>query len=456
MSRWSFFHSALALAAGLILLGLGGCAHYQAKPLPDQPDLAESLPTVNWARVAAPVPGLGKTQFNPADGLDRDETVILAITHNPDLAVARARLGLAQAQLFAAGLLPDPQLDVGLEQATGSSANAVLGYSLGLSENLRALILHQSAQKAAGNHQQQVNLELLWQEWQVAQRSRELFINIRSGEQRASRLRELKQLNQRRYQADQRGLARGMVIQAIVTADRNQLADSNDRLAELQMQQAKRRAELNQLLGLAPTVEIRLVGDDPVALPGKQMMSRAVAEIGQRRPDLVALRYGYENQEQQVSQAILAQFPAISIGLDAVRDTGNTRTLGLNVSLKLPLFDGQRGPIAIQRAKRTVLRSDYQQRLDQATSDSWQIESVALQQQSRLEALRRQAQSMETEVDAAQMAVEHGMLDQRSADDLKSQWIEWQLRIIRAKSDLAQSGTMLATVLGMPLQSLAR
>ncbi len=53
MSRWSFFHPALELAAGLILMGLGGCAHYQAKPLPDQPDLAESLPPVNWARVAA-------------------------------------------------------------------------------------------------------------------------------------------------------------------------------------------------------------------------------------------------------------------------------------------------------------------------------------------------------------------------------------------------------------------
>lgn len=456
MKHCSLAHPGMSLAAGLILSGLGGCAHYQAQPLPDGPDLAESIPTVDWAGVAAPVPGLGKTQFDPADGLDRDETVILAVSHNPDLAAARARLGLAQAQLFAAGLLPDPQLGVGVEQATGDPGNSVLGYSLGLSESLRAIILRQSARKAAENHQQQVNLELLWQEWQVAERTRELFIDIRSGEQRLSRLQALSQLNQRLYQADHEGLENGLVNRAVVATDRRQLADSEDRLAELKIEQARRRAELNQLLGLAPSVSLRLVGNQPVALPDKRAMDQAVTEIGQRRPDLVALRYGYANQEQQVSQAILAQFPALSIGLSAARDTGNARTLGLNVSLNLPLFDGQRGAIAIQRAQRTVLRSDYQQRLDQAVSDSWQIEAVARQQRSRVDALQQRAPDMKAEVAAARAAVAQGILDQRSADDLTSQWIQWQLRIIEAKSNLAQSTTMLATVLGMPPQSLVR
>lgn len=456
MNRCSVIRPGRMLSVVLAFLILGGCAHYQARPLPDSPDLADSVPAVRWDRAAAPVPGLGQTRFDPADGLDREETVLLAISHNPGLVAQRSRLGLAQAQLFAAGLLPDPQLTVGVEQATGHSAESVLGYSLGLSEDLRALILHQSARKAAENHQQQVNLDVLWQEWQVAERARELFISLRSGDQRRSRLLALRHMNEQRYQAAQRGLKKGLVSRSVVATVHTRLADVDDRLAELRIDQLRHSAELNQLLGLRPTVQVRLVGDSPVTLPDTRTISQAVKEIGQRRPDLIALRYGYQNQEQQVSQAIMAQFPAISVGLDVARDTGNTRTLGLNLSLNLPLFDGQRGPIAIQRAKRTVLRSDYQQRLDQAVSDSLKIESVARQQQARLEALQRQAPDMQAQAAAARAAVAKGLLDRRSADDLETQWIQWQLRMIRAESDLATSATMLATVLGLPLQSLIR
>ena len=453
MIRSLRFRLPRGFAAALVVLGLAGCAHYQPRPLPESPDLAAQLPTVDWDRVAAPVPGLGHIRFDPADGLNRDETVILAITHNPDLVAARARLGLAQAQLFAADLLPDPQLDVGLEKATGGTTNPVLGYSLGLTEDLRALIQRSSAQKAADNHRQQVNLELLWQEWQVAERTRERFIDIRGGERRLSRLKALQRLNRQRYEADQQGLEDGMVDQTTVDADRSALADSEDRLAQLKLTLSRLRAELNQLLGLAPDVAVQLAGGESVALPDDTAIDRAVADIGQRRPDLIALRYGYANQEEQVSLAILSQFPGISVGLTAARDTGNARTLGLDLSLKLPLFDGQRGAIAIQRAKRTVLRSDYQQRLDQATSDSRKIASVARKQQSRLTSLQQQAQRLKAEAESAQNAVAQGLLDQRSADNLKAQWLEWQLRQIRAETDLAQSGTMLATVLGLPLKA---
>lgn len=443
------------LAVTLVVLGLAGCAHYQPRPLPESPDYATGLPTVDWDHVATPVPGLEHVRFDPSDGLGQGETVILAITHNPELVAARARLGLAQAQLFAAGLLPDPQLAVGLETATGGATNPVLGYSLGLTEDLRALIQRSSAQKAADNHRQQVNLALLWQEWQVAERTRERFIDIRGDERRLSRLKALHRLNRKRYERDQQGLESGMVDQTTVNADRRALADSQDRLAQLKLTLSRQRAQLNQLLGLAPNVAIRLAGSRPVALPDPAAIDRAVADIGQRRPDLIALRYGYANQEEKVSQAILAQFPAISIGLTTARDTGNTRTLGLDLSLKLPMFDGQRGTIAIQRAKRSMLRSAYQQRLDQATSDSREIASVARKQQSRLTSLQQRARSLKAEAESAHNAVTQGLLDQRSADDLKAQWLEWQLRQIQAETDLAQSRTMLATVLGLPLQAKA-
>jgi outer membrane protein TolC len=45
------------------------------------------------------------------------------------------------------------------------------------------------------------------------------------------------------------------------------------------------------------------------------------------------------------------------------RDTGNISTNGLSVSLSLPLFDGNRGNIAVERATRQQLHDEYSARL---------------------------------------------------------------------------------------------
>jgi outer membrane protein, heavy metal efflux system len=37
-----------------------------------------------------------------------DDIATIAVLHNPDLKAVRATVGVAQAQAFAAGLLPDP------------------------------------------------------------------------------------------------------------------------------------------------------------------------------------------------------------------------------------------------------------------------------------------------------------------------------------------------------------
>jgi outer membrane protein TolC len=104
------------------------------------------------------------------------------------------------------------------------------------------------------------------------------------------------------------------------------------------------------------------------------------------RPDLQALRAGYRSQEEKFRGAVLAQFPALNVGLTRARDTSGLYTLGFGLTLSLPILNRNRGNIAVQEATRRRLFDEYQSRLDAAYGEV----AVALENQPLLEAqLRR-------------------------------------------------------------------
>src|ERR1700738_4228379 len=76
----------------LLMICLSGCIDYHPKPLNDDITLLESLPD----------------EYLELDELSIEEINILAILYNPEIQVARDDVGISSAQVFAAGLLPDP------------------------------------------------------------------------------------------------------------------------------------------------------------------------------------------------------------------------------------------------------------------------------------------------------------------------------------------------------------
>jgi outer membrane protein TolC len=88
-----------------------------------------------------------------------------------------------------------------------------------------------------------------------------------------------------------------------------------------------------------------------------------------RRPDLIALKAGYEAQEQKYRAAVLNQFPSLSVGFVRARDTSEIYTSGFQVNLSLPIFNRNRGNVAIEQATRQRLGDEYQTRLNSAYAD---------------------------------------------------------------------------------------
>lgn len=431
-------------------LALSACATFHAKPLAQGADLA------THAALEIPVhklrvPGLQAHPFDARNGLDRTEVVTLAVINNPQLKAARLQAGVAGAQLIQAGVLPNPQVSANFLAPIGGPPPLFNGYQFGLMQSLTALVSRGAAKASAQAHVHQVNLDILWQEWQVAQQARQLFIQARSQAQLQHVLQTQHDLSLQNYKRDERALNQGNAILSSVSADLVVLVNANTQLRQLERARNKTWHQLDALLGLRPGVRPRLVAAQPLPAFTPAQFKTALQHLAARRPDLLALQAGYRSQQAAVRKAILQQFPQLSIGPTGGSDTSRVRTVGFGINLSLPLFNHNQGQIAIQRATRAVLRQTYQARLDQAVNQAHEIwrEIQIMQRQQRQLAAR--LPTLEKTTDAAQRAFAHGDMSAGTYINLRSSLLSKQVESIRLKASLAQAQAGLETLLGMTI-----
>lgn len=439
--------SSMKYTACLGALLLSGCATYKPSPLPTAPDLANA-PALNVPASQFWLPGL-RPHPVPQNGLDEMTVITLAVFNNPDLKAARLQAGVASAQLLQAGLLPDPQLSAGY-------ATSALNYggALGLSEDVQALITRGAAKAAARAQQKQVNLNILWQEWQVAEKARELFIQARTDGQLQKILGATRDLLADRYHRDQTALQKDNVTSSTVSADLAVLADADTSLRQAQLDANLTQHELNQLLGIQPNIQLHLIGPIEIAPLSQAQFTAAVAALPHRRGDLLALQAGYQSEEENVRRAILAQFPSLSAGVEQSRDpVEGVNSIGLNVNLTLPIFNRNRGQIAVQRATRAVLRQSYQARLDTAENQADQVWKATQIMAAQLRDLDTQLSTLKKTAAAAEQSFRKGNLDAGLYVSLQSSLLAKQTEAVRLHASLDNAQSALNTLLGLPFNA---
>ena len=362
------------LMLGVALLAtLAGCATYRPEPLDTAPRMARDVTHIEVDASSMPLPALRSHRFDPRDGLDIDEVAMLAVANNPRLKVARDRLGVARAQAFAAGLLPDPQLALTRDDPTSGGPGNTSAFSAGLSYDVNALLTRSARSAAAGASVRQVNLDLLWQEWQVVGRARLLFVRNIEQQRLTAVLKQTHRLFEARYRHASAALAEGNTTLDAVGADLAALEDAERQIDELERQARRNRIDLNRLLGLASDAELRLVGGAALPPLDAARIKASLAQLGRRRPDLLALQAGYQSQEERFRAAVLAQFPSLSVGITRARDTSDIYTRGIGITLSLPIFNANRGNVAIQRATRRQLHDEYRLRLNDAAAEVYAL-----------------------------------------------------------------------------------
>jgi outer membrane protein TolC len=353
----------------LLMFGtLAGCVSYQPQRLNTESTLLSDVGHISIERSQMPLPELAAHEFNAEGGLGMTDIAMLAVVNNPDLKVARADARVSHAQAFAAGLLPDPQFHFGLDFPY-KALGAVTAFSMSLSEDITALIQHDATRRAAQDEARKTDLNLLWQEWQVVAKARTLFAKVTEGQRLMDVLAKNRALFADRYDRTQSALDRGLLPLDAVTPHLTALQDVDRQVRDLERLSNTDKHDLNALLGLAPEVPVPLKG--PLTLPvvDAERVLSLLADLPRRRPDLIALQYGYNAEDERYRAAILGQFPSLALAFNHARDTTPIYTTGFGINLNLPIFNGNRGNIAIERATRQKLYEDYQSRLNTANSD---------------------------------------------------------------------------------------
>jgi outer membrane protein TolC len=232
-----------------------------------------------------------------------------------------------------------------------------------------AIITRGANRKSADAVVEKTDLGLLWQEWQIIAQAKQLFLKARLQDETLPLLQRQRDLTYTRYahmaEAQQEGNLTGDVTTAALTA----FSDASKQYNDAQRAAEQTHHDLNALLGLAPDVQVQLSGDDDSEPVGDTTIDAALAALPQRRPDLLALKSGYEAQEQKYRAAILNQFPSLSVGFVRSRDTSEIYSSGFQINLSLPVFNRNRGNVAIEQATRQRLSDEYQTRLNQAYAD---------------------------------------------------------------------------------------
>jgi outer membrane protein, heavy metal efflux system len=442
-------------AAWLAFVGcLAGCVHYQAAPLAPERSAGEfaarrlDAPQLQ-DQVAKLLPPAAATW--PPREWDRAELLAVALTQNPQLAVARAEVNAALAHEITAAQSPNPDLTLQSEYARHDAHPWLYGVSLNwlLRSPERRRLDNDLAKLETGN----AHLQLMDQAWAVR---RELAAALSEWEGGRRRLHLLARLSA----AQDRMLA----------FEKQRIAAGEDSPGELivaqqaRIQTEQQEAALRQSVDAAQAAAAKALGLPPQALDGVTFAwsdwgePPPVDEDTQRtmheqallsRADLGAAIGDYAVAETQLRQSIARQYPQFELSPGYYWDHGIAK-FPFDVSFTLP-FNGNRGEIAEARAAREVaaqrmlaLQADIYGAIVAAERAEQIARASTVAAERQLEAARRQQQS----ADLGFRLGADDVQDQVGAEILA---MRAELEVVQMRAQLQDSRNNLEDVLHAPL-----
>lgn len=441
----------------LAALTLAGCATYTPLPLDRDgaglaaPDLAAPYLAAPYlaalSREAATIerPYLRPVAIDLAQPLDGNAVATLAVIAGPDLRALRARAGISEAQSFAARLLPDPTLNLGVSPVLAGpdpllDLVAALGVDL-TSLRTRGVRIAQAAAAA-----RQVRLDLAWSEWQAAGQARIQVARILGQTQAQALTAQTLASARSLYDRTSRAAGRGDLAGDQVQAARIALADAEAKARTANRDLATARFELTRLLGLPPTITLRLVDRPGPDLPLDP--AALFAQAIRNRTDLKALEQGYAAQEASVRKAVLDQFPTLALTLTGNRDTSGNAIVGPAIDFTLPLWNRNRGGIAVERATRAALKSEFEARLFQTRAEiAAAVGGIDIARRQR-DAARHDLPAIERYAVATRRAATRGDLSLATAETAEQALRDRRTLLIQAEQDVAEQMIALELLTG--------
>ena len=378
---------------------------------------------------------------------------VIAVIRNPDLKAQRAKAGVTDAQAFAARLLPDPTVQASYDKLI-SGPDMLNGFAGQLAFDLTHLRLARVTRQSGNASKRQVRLDLAWAEWQTAGQARLLGVRVIALSQQLELVRISAASAERLFAATERAAGRGDLSASDLDTRRQAALDAAGKLRTTEHDLAAARGDLAKQLGMPPDAVVRLAPPPPPPTPPPADM--LVAQAIDRRLDLQALRAGYEVGEAELHKAVLEQFPNVSLTLSGARDTAGNYTAGPAVGFTLPLWNRNRGGVAIAKATREQLKAEYEARLFQTRAEiAAAIAAIDTARRQQAE-LRVQLPAIEQYSAASQRAAARGDLSPATAETAAQAARDRRLALSQLDQQIAEQTIALELLSGGPSEGWTR
>jgi cobalt-zinc-cadmium efflux system outer membrane protein len=383
-------------------------------------------------------------------GIGPDEAATIALFSNPALRSIRNRRGLASAQLIQAGILPNPVVSYERDYVTGGNTKGTrTGYTFNAGWEFSALIPFLPKQTAARKNFSFVDLDVAWQEWQIAVNARTAVYRVLALSGQVARAREATDGLQQSTDAMRKAVDAHEKTVLDLAAVESASQDSRATMLALDQEFEKQRLGLNKILGVEPETKVvlhaGLILPTRLAPPAEYEL---FDNLESHRLDLLGLRQGLESQDAAVRAAILAQFPKMSVALVRATDTGNVHTSGFNLTADIPIFDRNQGVIATERATRQRLLDEYNQRAFEARSDIATAIADIRSLDRQIAAAEEALPLLEKLVASAQTAIEQRNADVLSYYTARSNLLQKRIQLIKLQEQLLEAHTALEIASG--------
>lgn len=429
---------------GVLFAWLGGCAKYEPKPLTPAAVRRElALPDKQAILVAARSlkhPILKPVQLDFRRGLTPDQVAVVAVIVNPQLRAERDQRAIATAQVLQAGLLPNPQLTASVDVPHDADpADSFTAYGVGANWDITSLISHDARKRAAVGRAASVNLDLVWSEWQVAEAAKTAAYDVLSLTAQRNLAGQIDSQLARNFSVIRHAVDQHQKTLLDLSAAQVASQDAHAVVLSIQRDLTHARLVLNHAMGLPPGAKMSLRA---VPLPTQlhpPTPGSLETDLSARRLDLLALKKGYDSEDQTLRAAILDQFPKINVGFNVAQDTSNVHTVGVGIGIDIPIFDRNQGQIAIEKATRQQLFDEYVNRLFDARSDIATASADIRSINAQIEADEAAIPELRRLVQVYRQALEQGNADILSFYSAQSEYEQKQMDVQKLKQELMEN-----------------
>lgn len=436
------------------------CSLYRANPIPPMEGFtrAAALDPVRVRVDAAALrhPLLSPIEVDVSDGLSPDEAAVLAVLLNPDLRSARDQRGEAEAQLVKAGMLPNPAFSGSIIWPYGKgSAGLTTITSLTGSMDTREILTRSTRRRAARSELASVDLGIAWQEWKVAESARLEAVRLAWIRRRLALAKEAQLEEEKWLGRLESGLESGDVTYQDVGVQRAAAAAARRTAIDLEQMALDEQSALFALLGQDLDAPITI--EEPPPPSAKPPSEKTLLKICfSRRLDLKALRLGYEAQEARLRQAILEQFPNISVGPAYERNESKIKFFGGMLGVGVPAFDRNQGAVALEKATRARLRHEYEARVAAARADIERLVALVKLVDTRLPEVSDSIEPLTVIEKGEREAAARGDIAWLSYQSVRSALIDLKLDAAKLAQLRAETLIGLETACGGPLVEAPR